>query len=85
MREGYVVSHVAGPNDERVDMVDIRAWCSAHAKPLIWPHAIFPPLPAALDDRGSQRSCFIVKNRAYFVGFVRIYVRPTGQAAPRRL
>jgi hypothetical protein len=31
MREGYVVSHVAGPNDERIDIVDIRAWCSAHA------------------------------------------------------
>ena len=31
MREGYVVSHVAGPNAERVDIVDIRAWCSAHA------------------------------------------------------
>ena len=31
MREGYVVSHAAGPNDERVDIVDIRAWCSAHA------------------------------------------------------
>jgi hypothetical protein len=28
MREGYVVSHVAGPNAERID---IRAWCSAHA------------------------------------------------------
>jgi hypothetical protein len=26
MREGYVVSHVAGPNGERVDLVDIRAW-----------------------------------------------------------
>jgi hypothetical protein len=31
MREGSVVSHVAGPNGERVDVVDIRAWCSAHA------------------------------------------------------
>ena len=31
MREGYVVSHVAGPNDERIDIVDIRAWCSANA------------------------------------------------------
>ena len=31
MREGYVVSHVAGPNDERVDIVDNRAWCSARA------------------------------------------------------
>ena len=31
MREGYVVSHVAGPNGERVDIVDIRARCSAHA------------------------------------------------------
>ena len=26
MREEYVVSHVAGPNGERVDLVDIRAW-----------------------------------------------------------
>jgi ATP-dependent DNA ligase len=31
MREGYVVSHVASPNGERVDIVDIRTWCSAHA------------------------------------------------------
>jgi hypothetical protein len=31
MREEYVVSHVAGPNGERVDIVDIRVWCSAHA------------------------------------------------------
>ena len=30
MREGYVVSYVTGPNGERVDIVDIRAWCSAH-------------------------------------------------------
>jgi hypothetical protein len=26
-----VVSHVAGPNGERIDIVDIRTWCSAHA------------------------------------------------------
>jgi hypothetical protein len=43
MREGYVVSHVAGPNGERLDIVDIRAWCSAHAsnysaKPLALSH-----------------------------------------------
>jgi hypothetical protein len=31
MREGHVVSHVAGPNGERIDIVDIRTWCSAHA------------------------------------------------------
>ena len=31
MREGSVVSHVAGPNGERVDVVDIRAGCSARA------------------------------------------------------
>jgi hypothetical protein len=31
MREGHVVSHVAGPNGERIDIVDIRAWCSANA------------------------------------------------------
>ena len=31
IREGHVVSHVAGPNRERIDIVDIRAWCSAHA------------------------------------------------------
>ena len=24
------VSHVAGPNGERIDIVDIREWCSAH-------------------------------------------------------
>jgi hypothetical protein len=28
IREGHVVSHVAGPNGERVDIVDIRTWCS---------------------------------------------------------
>ena len=31
MREGHIVSHVAVPNGERVDIVDIRTWCSAHA------------------------------------------------------
>jgi hypothetical protein len=31
MREGGMVSHVAGPNGERIDIVDIRAWCSAHS------------------------------------------------------
>jgi hypothetical protein len=31
MREGHVVSHVAGRNRERIDIVEIRAWCSAHA------------------------------------------------------
>ena len=31
MREGHVISHVAGPNGERIDIVDIRTWCSAHA------------------------------------------------------
>jgi len=31
VREGYVVSHVAGPHGERIDIVDIRTWCSAHA------------------------------------------------------
>ena len=31
MREGHVVSHVAGPNRERMDIVEIRTWCSAHA------------------------------------------------------
>ena len=31
MREGHVVSHVAGPNRERIDIVEIRTWCSAHA------------------------------------------------------
>ena len=30
-REGHVVSHVAGPNRERIDIVEIRTWCSAHA------------------------------------------------------
>jgi hypothetical protein len=29
MREGFVVSHVAAPHGERIDLVDIRAWCSA--------------------------------------------------------
>jgi hypothetical protein len=31
IREGHVVSRVAGPNRELIDIVDIRAWCSAHA------------------------------------------------------
>ena len=31
IREGHVVSHVTGPNRERMDLVDVRAWCSAHA------------------------------------------------------
>ena len=31
MSEGHVVSHVAGPNRERMDIVEIRTWCSAHA------------------------------------------------------
>jgi hypothetical protein len=30
MSEGHVVSHVAGPNRERMDMVEIRTWCSAY-------------------------------------------------------
>jgi hypothetical protein len=29
MREGRVVSHVAGPNGERVDIMDLRKWCAA--------------------------------------------------------
>ena len=31
MREGHVVSHVASPNGERIDIIDIREWCSADA------------------------------------------------------
>jgi hypothetical protein len=31
INEGYVVSHVAGANGERVDIMDIRKWCSTHA------------------------------------------------------
>jgi hypothetical protein len=31
LREGLVVSHVAGPNGERIDIVEIRTWCFAHA------------------------------------------------------
>ena len=31
MQQGHVVSHVAGPNGERIDIVDIREWCSEHA------------------------------------------------------
>ncbi len=31
MEQGHVVSHVAGPNDERTDVVDIREWCAAYA------------------------------------------------------
>ena len=32
MQHGHVVSHVAGPNGERIDIVDIRKWCSAHER-----------------------------------------------------
>jgi hypothetical protein len=31
MCAGRVVSHVAGPRDERIDVIDIRKWCSAVA------------------------------------------------------
>jgi len=31
MREGRVVSHVAGPNGECVDIMDLRKWCAARA------------------------------------------------------
>jgi hypothetical protein len=31
MEQGHVVSHVAGPDSERIDIVDIRNWCAAHA------------------------------------------------------
>ena len=31
MREGHVVSHVAGPNRELIYIVEIRTWCSAYA------------------------------------------------------
>ena len=31
MQEGHVVSHVAGSNGKRIDIIDIRTWCSAHA------------------------------------------------------
>ena len=31
MREGRVVSHVAGPNGERIDIIDLRKWCAARA------------------------------------------------------
>ena len=32
IRQGHVVSHVAGPNAERIDIVDIRKWCAAHKR-----------------------------------------------------
>jgi len=31
MEQGHVVSHIAGPNGERIDIVDIRNWCAAHS------------------------------------------------------
>jgi hypothetical protein len=31
MREGRVVTHVAGPNGERIDIIDLRKWCAARA------------------------------------------------------
>jgi hypothetical protein len=45
MREGYVVSHVAGPNDERIDILSARGALRTQATSLS--HAIRPPLPAA--------------------------------------
>jgi hypothetical protein len=32
IQQGHVVSHVAGPSGERIDIVDIREWCSAHER-----------------------------------------------------
>jgi hypothetical protein len=32
MRGGYVVSHVAGPHGERVDIKELRKWCSADTR-----------------------------------------------------
>ena len=51
MREGYVVSHVAGPNGERIDIVRYPHLVLCARKQLVWRHAIRPPLPAALDRR----------------------------------
>ena len=31
MEQGHAVSHIAGPDGERIDIVDIRNWCAAHA------------------------------------------------------
>jgi hypothetical protein len=56
MREGHVVSHVAGPNGERIDIVDIRTWC-LRMQATSLAHAIRPPLPAALDDQ-RRMLCF---------------------------
>ena len=31
IRWGHVVSHVAGPHGERIDIIELRKWCSAEA------------------------------------------------------
>jgi hypothetical protein len=31
VHEGHVVSHIVGPNGQRIDIVDIRKCCAAHA------------------------------------------------------
>jgi hypothetical protein len=31
IRGGRVVSHVAGPRGERIDIIDLRKWCSGDA------------------------------------------------------
>ena len=49
MREGHVVSHVADPNGERIDIVDIHAWCSANAA------AGLTPCPSAAAYRRRER------------------------------
>jgi hypothetical protein len=55
MREGRVVSHVAGPNGERVDIMDLRKWCGAtkHERPRRRHYLETKPVrhaPALIDD-----------------------------------
>ena len=51
MEQGHVVSHIAGPNGERIDIVDIRNWCAAHASRQKRCMLSDSPFPAAVDAR----------------------------------
>ena len=50
MREGHVVSHVAGPNGERIDIVDYPHVALRACKPLVWLHVIRLPPPWTVED-----------------------------------
>ena len=62
MREGYVVSHVASPYGERVDIVDIRTGAlRTQATSLAPYHRPRSPPPWTVEDHNDAR--FILKDR----------------------